>query len=443
MLDELVGDAHAVYVGMVSVVSHELQYGTSEASLDGTVLEGDDMLELTAHLVEYLFVDRLEETHIVMGGADALGCHAFHGFGSEVAYGADAEYGDVVTIVQLASLAYGQLFEGAVPVDQFAASAGIAYGEGTLVGELGRIHQVAQLMLIVGRRDGEVRYGAQEGEVEGTMVCGAIFAYQSATVDAEHHVEAADGHVVYDIVVGTLQERRVDVAEGYEPVLGHTSREGHCVALGNAYIEAAAGELLHHDVERAACGHGGGYAYDALVLLGQFEQRMSEHILETGRLALVVSLEALARLGVEQSGCMPLGGGLLGRGETSALDGVYVEHLGTVHILDGAQHAHQGDDVVPVHRAEVADVHSLKHVLLLGEERLHAVVESDETLAPAILHQTQFVEHLRKAVAPLVVAGCGGESQEVSLESAHRAVDGHLVVVEHDEHVVVALRHIV
>ena len=39
------------------------------------------------------------------------------------------------------------------------------------------------------------------------MVGGTVFTYQSATIDAQYHVEALYGYVVDDVVVGTLQKR--------------------------------------------------------------------------------------------------------------------------------------------------------------------------------------------------------------------------------------------
>ena len=140
---------------------------------------------------------------------------------------------------------------------------------------------------------------------------------------------------------------------------------------------------------------------------------------------------------------MPFGGDLLGRSKALALGGVDVEHLGASHILYGTQGTHELDDIVSVDGAEVADVHALEDVLLLGEQALHAIVEADEALASSILHQPQLAQHPSQAVAPLVVAGGRGDAEQVFLESAYRAVYGHLVVVEHDEHVVVALRHVV
>ena len=98
MFDKLVRDTHAVYIGMVSVVGHEFQYGTSETSLDGAVLESYDILILASYLVKNILVDGLEVTHVVVGSADALGRHSLYGLGGQIAYGADAEYGYVVTV---------------------------------------------------------------------------------------------------------------------------------------------------------------------------------------------------------------------------------------------------------------------------------------------------------------------------------------------------------
>ena len=82
-------------------------------------------------------------------------------------------------------------------------------------------------------------------------------------------------------------------------------------------------------------------------------------------------------------------------------------------------------------------------VEVLEEGRFAAVVEADEALAITLLHQSQLAEHTSHAVAPLVVAACSGEVEQIFLQSTHRAIDRHLVVIQHDEHIIVALRHVV
>ena len=215
------------------------------------------------------------------------------------------------------------------------------------------------------------------------------------------------------------------------------------MAFGNAHIETAARHLLHHNAERAARGHSGSDANDFLVLLRKFEHRVTKHILETRRLALFATLEAFASFGVEKSRSVPLRRHLFGRSKALTFGSVYVQHLRATHILDGAQRMHEFHHVVSVHGAKVADIHTLEDVLLLGEEALHAIIEADKAFAATLVHQSEFAQHLGKAVAPLVVAGRGGEAQQIALEAAHGAVNRHFIVVEDDEHIVVALRSVV
>ena len=86
MLDELVGDAHAVHVGFVAIVGHKFEYCAAETALDGAVLESYDALMLASHLVEDILVDGFEESHIVVCHADTLACHALNGFGCKVTH---------------------------------------------------------------------------------------------------------------------------------------------------------------------------------------------------------------------------------------------------------------------------------------------------------------------------------------------------------------------
>ena len=95
-----------------------------------------------------------------MSDTDALLFDAADGFGCKVANRTNAEDGDVVALVQAATLADREFFEGAAPIYQFATATGVTDGKGPLVGQLSGIHEVAQFVLIVGGCNGEVGYGA-------------------------------------------------------------------------------------------------------------------------------------------------------------------------------------------------------------------------------------------------------------------------------------------
>ena len=87
--------------------------------------------------------------------------------------------GYVRTILQAASFAHGYLFQRAAPVEHYASSTRIADDERPFVGQLGGIHQAAQLVLVQWRGDGQVGDGAEVGQVEYAVVCGAVFAHQA------------------------------------------------------------------------------------------------------------------------------------------------------------------------------------------------------------------------------------------------------------------------
>ena len=271
----------------------------------------------------------------------------------------------------------------------------------------------------------------------------AVRADQARAIQAEHHVQMLQRHVVHHLVDGTLHKGRIDVAEGQHAFLGQSAAEGHRMLLGNTHVEGTVGETLHQIGHRAARRHGGGYTHDALVLLGQLDQCLAEDVLELGRLSLCLFLDALAGHRVELAGCVPDGGLFLGLLEALALDGADVQHLRPTEVLDLAQGLHERHHVVPVHGPEVADVEALEDVLSAREERLHAVGEAYQRTAQPVADQSMTLQRIVGLVAQQVVALAGGDARQVMVEGTHVLVDGHLVVVEQDEQIVGVRRSIV
>ena len=210
-----------------------------------------------------------------------------------------------------------------------------------------------------------MRDRAQGCQVEGAMMGRTIFSYQSGTVEAEHYRQVEECHVVDDIVVGTLCKRTVDVAERYQSILCHTTREGDCMSLGDTYIEGAVWHRLHHDVHRASGRHGWRHTYDLRVLLGKFQQGLSEDILKLRRLVAVVGNDSLAGFRVKLAWCMPDGSTLLGWFVSLALGGMQVEQLRSFHVSELLQDSYHFLYIMTVEWSEVSDVHSLEDVLLL------------------------------------------------------------------------------
>ncbi len=71
MLHKVVWQSQAGYLWLIAVVAHPFQYGRAHSAHSYAVFYGDDALELLAHLCEDVFIQRLQESHIVVGNAHA------------------------------------------------------------------------------------------------------------------------------------------------------------------------------------------------------------------------------------------------------------------------------------------------------------------------------------------------------------------------------------
>ena len=73
---------------------------------------------------------------------------------------------------------------------------------------------------------------------------GAVGANQAGPVDGEQHRQLLQRHIVDQLVVGTLQEARVDGDHRLLVGDGETGGEGDRMLLGDGYVEVAIRILL-------------------------------------------------------------------------------------------------------------------------------------------------------------------------------------------------------
>ena len=100
-----------------------------------------------------------------------------------------------------------------------------------------------QLDLVGRRHDHHAGQARQEGHVEGAGMGRAVGADQPGPVDGEADRQLLDGDVMHDLVVGALEEGRIDGGKGLEAFGRKPGGEGHRVLLGDADIEAALGKI--------------------------------------------------------------------------------------------------------------------------------------------------------------------------------------------------------
>ena len=134
-------------------------------------------------------------------------------------------------------------------------AARIAEGGRPIVDRRRRGDHVHQLQLIGRGHQDHVGQAAEIDDVEGAGVRGAVGADQAGAIQGKAHRQALQRHVVHHLVVGTLEERRIDRAERLHAFARHAGGEGDGVLLGDADIEGAVRETLGETIEPGAGRH--------------------------------------------------------------------------------------------------------------------------------------------------------------------------------------------
>ena len=99
-----------------------------------------------------------------------------------------------------------------------------------------------------------------------------VGADQAGAVHAEAHRQLLDRHVVHDLIVGALQEGRIDRDKRLVSLRRQPGGEGHAVLLGDADVESAVGKGLGENIDAGARRHRRGDGDDAVVLLRFLDQ---------------------------------------------------------------------------------------------------------------------------------------------------------------------------
>ena len=91
---------------------------------------------------------------------------------------------------------------------------------------------------------------------------------------------------------------------------------------------------------------------------------------------------------------------------------------------------------MPVGGSEIADVHTLKDILLSAQQGFERVIEAQDAPFAFLVEQSPSRHLLAQSQSQAVVGASRVEVAQIFLHAAHGRVDAHVVVVENDEHVV-------
>ena len=272
-----------------------------------------------------------------------------------------------------------------------------------------------------------------------------VVADQPGPVHGEHHVEPLQAHVVDDLVIGALQERRVDRRHRLAALERQPGREQDRLLLGDADVVVAVRQRALQQVQAGARVHRRGDPDHPLVAVGLGDQRLAEHLRVGGRRRLDARSPldrhrrrrgAVGdRLGLGGMPLLhPLQAAVLGGGKALALDGGAMHDHRSLGRQRLAQRAAQLAHVVAVDHAHVGEVEllppqargpeGLDRLLDVGPEPLERGTEPGRQLGQAALDALAGVPQLR--VEP--------DAVEISRHGAHIGRDRHAVVVQnHDD----------
>ena len=235
---------------------------------------------------------------------------------------------------------------------------------------------------------------------------------------------------MHDLVVGTLQEARVDRKHRLQPVACHTGGTGHGVLLRDAHIEETIREFLCEGTEPGAVRHRGGDADDFLILAGEATQRLRE---DSG-VALLRWRECLSGFHIERRHPVIVRRIVLRRCIALALrreDMHENRMIDLFRLLDGPLHL---TDVVTIDRPEVGDAHILEQHTR-NEELLQRVLRPLHPLYELWSDARHAHQRTADIDLQLIITTVRTQSVQVLRHTADISGDRHLVVVQHDDEV--------
>ena len=95
------------------------------------------------------------------------------------------------------------------------------------------------LFLVTRNKNDHIGDATQVSDVVGPGVSRTIGAHQARPIECEENRQILQCHIMNQLVISTLQERRINRNDWLEPLAGNTGRKSHGVLFGDAHIEVS------------------------------------------------------------------------------------------------------------------------------------------------------------------------------------------------------------
>mmetsp|Transcript_8762 Transcript_8762/g.22364 ORF Transcript_8762/g.22364 Transcript_8762/m.22364 type:complete len:662 (-) Transcript_8762:306-2291(-) len=372
VLDEEIGQAHRADLQLAVQESSQaqvLENVTAESS-NARLLRDNHRLVLLRNLRDQLRVKRLHEArihnrrrHAVIFLQHVSRCHAL------VHHRSVREQSDILALTNHPSLANLKHLALTfvvtrdtlrLEVNADARATRVAERARTIVDGCACRNGVQQLRLVAWRHQNDIRQASHVRRVECSDVRRAVGADEPGTVHREAHGQVLQAHVVHNLVVATLQERRVNCAERLETLARQAGGKRHGVLLADADVERSIWERLLEDVHSRSPTHCCVHTNHAAVLTRLGDEALGEELRVARRAARRLLL--LARRDVVLRHAVHLVHGRLRRAVSLTLrrDDVNQNRTGALGVLHLLQDRDEVVHVMTVHSPDVVQAELLE-----------------------------------------------------------------------------------
>ena len=202
--------------------------------------------------------------------------------------------------------------------------------------------------------------------------------------------------------------------------------------LGDTRIDETLGELFGEGGKARAVFHGGGYRNDIVVRLGFCNDGLREHarILRCRARTLL----HLARRDVIWRNAMELAGVLFGGTVALALLGNHVQKRGAIGLEAHAQRALERGNVVAGDRGRARDAELFEEHFARNDHLFERIFRVAAQIDQAAAKRTACLERALHRIARTRVFAARALFAQITSERAHIARNGHLVVVQNNDH---------
>mmetsp|Transcript_17429 Transcript_17429/g.24221 ORF Transcript_17429/g.24221 Transcript_17429/m.24221 type:complete len:260 (-) Transcript_17429:715-1494(-) len=155
------------------------------------------------------------------------------------------------------------------------------------------------------------------------MMCGTIVPHDTGTIQDKTNRQVLSSHIVYHLIVSTLQEGRINATERFQTFGCHTCGHGYGMLFGNTHIIGTLGETSTENVHSRSTRHSSCDTDNSPIFGGLVNEGIGKNRCQTRCQSFALDLNTRSQ--IKLGNTVHLITGLHSRGVSVSLDGLQVK----------------------------------------------------------------------------------------------------------------------